>query len=426
MRNLKRAGLGAALALAFLSGCGGNKNVSAGGTGAFGVVTVNGKQKLYLPLTDLNASGHGAIAVVDVGKDGKGVSGDNALITMIDLGTTDYATTTGGDPTVIVAASTDNPTIWLIDPTTDKLTKTLALDATAGRSSFSGGGGYVTGVAMDSDHNRAILSVWNGFALLDTKAGTITKTIEAPPVENFGFDSAHQRIIAPFYECADSADAQGNRPAFCGNYTATDGSPMTDGLNVIDLSDGTVYTYQDPSATDPHTPLGTEPDSAAADPNNQIVVVPSEGENLQNVIDLSKATFDKSKKTVTAPSHRVPNLGLTGAAIEATRHYAFLEEEHSSDVAFFKIEDANQGKGAPVTGNVPSLPDGNGWSNLGDPHGIAVTTALNGGKSVGFVVNDARTWVARVDLEKFEGLASNGAGYVSDMSAAVTFLNARQ
>ena len=271
-----------------------------------------------------------------MGKTGNGVKGASALITDIDLGTSDDATTTGGDASVIVAASTDNPTVWLIDPKADKVTKTLSLGSNAGASSFSGGGGYVTGIAMDSAHHRAILSVWNGFALLDTQSGKITKTIQAPPSENFGFDSVHQRIIAPFYECDTSVDANGNPPAFCSQYQDPAGDVITDGLNVIDLTDDTVYTYQDPKAASPAAPVGFEPDSAAADPSSQVIVIPSESDGYQSVIDLSKATFDRAKRTVTAPNHPVQNLGLTGVAVEPSRHDAFLEDEGSDQVAFFR------------------------------------------------------------------------------------------
>jgi len=411
-----------ATTLILATGCPGNPP-AAGSTGAFGVVTVNGKQKMYLPLVDPNASGNGQIAVIDVGETGNGVKGASALITDIDLGTTDHATTTGGDDTVIVAASTDNPTIWLIDPTKDKVTKTLSLGTNAGYSDFSGGGGYVTGIAMDSANHRAILSVWNGFALLDTQSGKITKTIQAAPSENFGFDSAHQRIIAPFYDCASSTDPHGNDPGTCGTYKNTDGTVITDGLNVIDLADDTVYTYVDAKAADMTSPLGGEPDAAAADPANQAIVVPSESGDYQNVIDLSNAAFDKSKKTFTAPHQKLGNIELTGIAVEPTTHDAFLEDEGNDTVGFFRVDRANDGKGKLLTSTMPMMPNGYYWSNLGDPHGIAVTTALQGGRSVGFLVDGTRDWVARVDLEKLAGLKADANGAIADMSSAVTFLS---
>ena len=74
------------------------------------------------------------------------------------------------------------------------------------------------------------------------------------------------------------------------------------------------------------------------------------------------------------------------------------------------------------------LPDGTEWTNLFDPHGIAVTIGLIGGHPVGFLVNSSYHWVARVDLTAFLALpttAGVAAGQleVADASTAVTFLD---
>ena len=47
------------------------------------------------------------------------------------------------------------------------------------RGSFTGG--YVTGVAIDGANHRAILSVWDGFAIVDLTSRTVTRHIAAPP-----------------------------------------------------------------------------------------------------------------------------------------------------------------------------------------------------------------------------------------------------
>jgi len=398
--------------------CGGSSNNNTppapGGTGAFGIVTVGGVQKLYLPSNQVTTMGHGQVMVINAGLPGNGTMGVNALITAIDLGTPDQATATGGDSTTVVAVSTQNNKVWLIDPATDTLKKTLTLDpATFGQSSFSWGGGYVTGIATDSTHHRAILSVWNGFALLDLSAQTIGTVIEAPPSENFGFDSSRQWILAPFYSCSSST-LMGAAPTFCSDYGS-------DGLNVIDLKDNTVYKYQVPDAGGFSGPVGSEPDPAAADPVSGVVVVPSEGDGSQSVIDFSKASFYKATKTVTAPSHTIDQLSLTGVAIESVGHYAFWEEEWSSPVAVIDLNQANAGTGTALQGNMPDLPDGNSWGNMGDPHGVAVTTGISSGRSVGFVVTSDTQWVGRVDLAKFAALTPTGT-FVSDISSAVTFL----
>jgi len=415
---------------------------AAGGTGAFGIVTVNGKQKLYLPQTNLGMNGHAFVAVVDVGLAGNGVNGAPAQIATIDLGSENYATATGGDSNVVVAVSTQYNTVYFIDPTTDTLTGSLTLDDTYGQSSFSGGGGYVTGVAVDSANNRAILSVWNGFALVDLTTMKITTVIQAPPTENFGFDSVHHWIIAPFYDCTGSTvtvDGSSLTPSSCNTPTGPgdSGMAMTDGLSIIDLADNTVYTYEQPNQPDggfngtildPDQPVGSEPDSAAADPTTGVIVVPSEGGGFQSIIDLSKATFDKVTKTVTAPQNIIPNLNLDGVAVEPNAHIAFWEQEFDNYVAVADLTQANAGGTASVTGTMPSYPGGSGFSNIGDPHGIAVTTAITTGGPVGFVVDSGRQWVARVDLAAMLANTQTDASAAmltdGQMASYVTFLDA--
>lgn len=394
----------------------------SGSTGAFGIVTVDGVQKLYLPLETTNPAGHAVVAVVDVGIKGNGVAGAPALLRDIDLGGAEIATATSGIPSLVIAASTQNPTVYFIDPKTDTVKKKITLDPTWGESSFSGGGGFVTGIAMDPDHHRAILSIYKGFAIVDTDSLSVQRTIEAAPSENFGFDVTNQRILAPFYDCSSSHDKAGTALTFCDRYKNGAGQTISDGLNVIDLTDDTVYTFQNPAATNPTATLGSEPDSAAADPTTGLVVVPSEGNGRQNVLDFTKASFDKAAKTVTAPVVEIPNVGHEGAAIESSTHLAFLEHEHTSGVAVLDLSTATKGTPEVATGTMPHRPDGNSWSNMGDPHGIAVTTGLSDSHAVGFVVSSDRKWVARVDLQAFLAMRKNPT---IDMAPAVTMLDGR-
>ncbi len=409
---------------------------SASGSGAFGVVTIGGHQKMYLPQpsTAVTAAGNATLVVVDVGIAGKGVQGAPALITTIDLGTPDTVTATGGDDTIVLAVSTDNPRIYFIDPSTDQVVTSIELDGTYGKSNFSGGGGYVTGVAVDSPNQRAYLSVWNGFAIVDLSTMTIAGQILVPPSENFGFDSVNQRILAPFYDCEQSTiDGSYDPLPFCESYLDETGVAMTDGLNVIDLTDdNTVYTYQDPKALVTSTPLGDEPDSAAADPATGKVVVPSEGTATQYVIDFANAKFDKTHKWVTAPHVTIDATNaeeLTGVAIEPYSHLAFFESEEGEDMGVADLTKATSPMSHYVHAQMPSLPNGYSWTNLFDPHGIAVTTGLAGGNPVGFLVSYDYAWVARIDLSKLLSLPTTPDAYnqqpdVSDASSAVTYLDA--
>jgi hypothetical protein len=104
--------------------------------------------------------------------------------------------------------------------------------------------------------------VWNGFALVDLTTQTVGAVIQAPPSENFGYDSVHHVIYAPFYDCRFSA-LQGSLPSSCNTpMQPNDAGVMTDGLSVIDLTTSTVYTYEDNGAMFPNAPVGVEPDEA--------------------------------------------------------------------------------------------------------------------------------------------------------------------
>jgi hypothetical protein len=399
---------------------------SAGSSGAFGVVTVNGKQKLYMPSNVSSAAGNATVAAVDVGVVGNGVSGAPALVHSIDLGTTNAATCTGGDSSMIVAASTASNDIWFIDPSTDVVVKHINLDSTYGQSSFSSGGGYVTGIATDPSTHTAILSVWNGYALVDLTTQAITANIQAPPAENFGYDSVHRRIFAPFYNCSASV-ANGMPPSSCNTPMAPDGGGvMGAGLSVIDLNDNnTVYTYEDPAAMDPTNPLGGEPDSAGVDPTTQIVIVPSENEGYENFLDFSQATFDKTTLTVTAPHLLFSGTEDEGVAIEPNSHLAFWEGEGSSDVVTANSVQAMAGNAAFVDGTMPDDPGG-GFGTLSDPHGVAVSASIINNKPVGFLVDSGLQWVARIDLTGFAALQQNDAGVtltMAQMAGFVTYLD---
>jgi hypothetical protein len=240
--------------------------------------------------------------------------------------------------------------------------------------------------------------------------------IEAPPSENFGFDSFRGRILAPFYECATAA-LNGAPPSFCADYP-------DDGLNVIDLESGVAFRYADPAARDPASPVGGEPDSAAVDPASGMALVSSELGGFENVIDLGQASFTPATGTVTAPHAEVRNLGFTGIAIPPGASQAFFEEEFSPDVAVVSLSAAAQGNARALVGLLPDLPGAVAWENAGDPHG-AGAMAL-GGRAMGLVVNRQRTWIARIDLARMAALpASGGIIQAADLASAVTFLDPR-
>jgi hypothetical protein len=229
---------------------------------------------------------------------------------------------------------------------------------------------------------------------------------------------------------------------------AGDAGVIPAGLNVIRLvGDGGIsYLYENLDAMNPcylndgglglcpqpTTPLGQEPDSAAVDVNTGLAIFPDESSGTQFILDLSKAVFDDQAFTVTAPvSSKVTftfNNLLCAVAIESSTHLALWEEEGGSGIAVGNVNDVYNNGTMPVTGLIPSVPAGAGWSNLLDPHGVAVTTGIQNGNPVGFVVDDDSlsgslgngVWVARIDLQKVLSLGSS-----ADISSAIDFLDAR-
>jgi hypothetical protein len=163
-----------------------------------------------------------------------------------------------------------------------------------------------------------------------------------------------------------------------------------------------------------------------------VVVVASEGAGNKHVIDLASGEFDEGTKWVTAPQQVFEDqyAGLTGVSIEPSSNLAFFEGEGSSNVGVLRLDGATDGEGAVLVATLPDLPpdannpSGSIWSNMGDPHGIAVTTGINDGKSVGFVVTYDGQWVARVDLEAFAGMTPGEFGTVdpATFASAVTYL----
>ncbi len=212
---------------------------------------------------------------------------------------------------------------------------------------------------------------------------------------------------------------------------------ITDGLNLINLKTNQVYTYENPDAGTPSIPLGNYPDSAAVDSTTGLAIVPSEQSYYYNYIDLSHAVFSHNGDAgiFTAPMTTLtPTTTDDGVAVEPASHLAFFEEEGGSHISMVDLTKVSTsalgvGPGAFADAILPSLPDGTPWSNLLDPHGIAVTTGIQSGDPVGFVVTDQGAgdiFVARIDLNKMLtlGKAAMSTLTADQLAPAITLLDA--
>lgn len=394
-----------------------------GTTSAFDIVTVAGKQKLYLPQQTLDDAGMGTISVVDLWppESADGGPGDTpALVTSIELmlpdGGSAIATATGGDSSMVVAASASTSALWFIDPTNDRVVATSALDSSFAPSSVSGGG-YVNGVVVDSASRRAILGTWDGFASVNLDTYAITTHIAAPASANFAFDSVNNWILDPFYVCSDNA-ANGQSLPNCSNPNPAS-TGRTSGLDLVDIASRTVYSYE--------SAVGPDPENVAIDPTTNIAAVSSEGDGSQYFIDFSRAVIDPVGRTVAAPESvlltSVP--GLQGVTIEPTSHIAFWEQELGSYIAAADLTTPGGASASWVQGRVPAPPQEGAFMNGGDPQGIAVAVGPSGG-AFGLVFDSHLRWLARIDLAQMLQYGHDGKSTeltAAQMSACVTFLD---
>jgi hypothetical protein len=383
-------------------------------SGSMGVVTVTAsgtqQQKIYLPQTSLDANNLPTIAILDATFDGTGAP----LLGTIELtGHVDgsLASAVAASSTVVVAVGVASPYVDFIDPSTDKLLETVQLPAATltpdgGDATFSGASTIVQGAVIDTANNRAIIATANGFLPVDLTSHVFGTLVPAVPSENFGFWPSKEWILAPFYLCAPC------------------GAPS--GFQIVDMTTSQVYLL---GSADGGSEVGVQPASADIDPLTNVAVVPDQSAGTIYTLNLSAAQLDAAAGTFSAPLGKAPSSltsgSYSGVAIDQVNHQAFLEEAGGVGIAIVALPQAlAAGAVDPTkasTATMPNPPDGSGWSNSGDPHGVAVAVGLSSGSPVGFLANQGNTQVARIDLDGFAG-AGPGAVSASNLASLVTFI----
>jgi ferredoxin len=314
---------------------------------------------------------------------------------------------------VCVSNDTD---VYLIDGT--NLLKTLT---SAGISSacFSGGCCTTCGVAVDAPSLTAAVSIAGspsgsgGYQLLDLKTQSFVGTADAAPdgiAETFGIRS----VSSNYFEILSPTEG--------GEYDIFAVVPPSGGSG----GGAQIYRYNGTA----FTPGQEEFDSAALD-STGILLASDEFTNNIFLADLTQRTSDTSTSPPTwnaaSQLQTLPSdwdtftAGTTGIAVAYGDHLAFLEDEYGT-TAFGALQlPAASGSGTPavvdnVVASMPNDPSGAGWEMPLDPHGLAAafasaeitggapgtpgTVVLGSGRGIGVVMNDARTYVAVVDLGK--------------------------
>jgi hypothetical protein len=211
--------------------------------------------------------------------------------------------------------------------------------------------------------------------------------------ENFGYNPNVLTVLNPTY-----------------------GQNALTGLQAINLSNNSVFTYS--------TDIGTTPDSGAVDINTNIAVVPDEETGNEYLINMGQASFTPGSFSapdtmfsITFPDciNSIQSNEWTMVSIEGSSHFLFVGTEFG-DCAAVQPLPTSPISGPPPTpavfdwGHMPSAPDGFGWDNGADPHGIAVFTSVVDGKPYGFIVRNDQAWVARVDMTRRAQCPAFGRG----------------
>lgn len=385
-------------------------------SGSMGVVTVGSggaqKQKIFLPQVALDSSDNEpCIDVLDATFD----NSSSALLDTIDLSAHvdgSLSTAVAATATVVVAVGATSPYVDFIDPVADKVTATVQLPAAilapdAGPATFSGTSTLVQGVIIDSANNRAILATAAGFLPVDLTSHDFGTFVPAVPTENFGFWPSRDWILAPFYLCSACAT-----PA---------------GFQLVDMGAGQVYFL---GGVDAGSELGVQPAAADIDPLTEVAIVPDQNAGTVYALNFGAVQRSADGGVFNVPIGKAPSslasALYSGVAIDQVNHQAFLEQAGGIDIAVVALPQLLVDAGAvnPTTaalGTMPNPPSGGGWTNSGDPHGIAVAVGLASGNPEGFLANQGNTQVARIDLD---GFASAGPGQVSaaTLSSLVTFI----
>lgn len=307
------------------------------------------------------------------------------------------------------------------------------------RIHFTGGDCTNCGVAIDDGLGLAVISTSNGYLPLQLspqqRMPMISTNGEAISGQ-FGYDPVNHRILSPNYQVLEVHHFTTGPPHFqiidpiLRQTTASDGS-ASPATQVFDLANDQAFFVNGNTCNGgSHGMLARDvlPDSGAIDTTTNIAYVTFRsrsdciGANSVEDIalfDLSQASFTPGTPggTWDTPGKQIETLselqekfanGLTGIAVASQQHLAVIADRREGGggtTGFGALRlPASSGSGTPaivdwVQADLPNDPSGNPWQMSFMPNGVAAYTSPNSGRAMGVIMNEARTFVAVVDLE---------------------------
>jgi hypothetical protein len=155
-------------------------------------------------------------------------------------------------------------------------------------------------------------------------------------------------------------------------------------------------------------------DSAAVDPTTGIVTIGDEYTQGLLILNLETADFNDTTGTFSALDNAVvldyPNSQYftTGQAIEPVSHLLFMEDEFGSSMGVAQLPEAVSSQppalsrwvGAQIPLPGDACPNVIRWSNVGDPHGLAIFTSNSSGEDPkGLLIDSTKRCAAVVSLQ---------------------------
>jgi hypothetical protein len=361
-------------------------------TSLLAFVQAGGRSAIFMPAPASPTNPHALLAVVDAASP----HGAPGVLGYVDLGVEGFVRAVGGDGGDVVAVDGSTPTVYFVDAASAALRGRATLPPRAQLIlSSNAPGNYSMGAAVDAARRRAYVSASYGLLQYDLDSRILTGTFEAPATEIFALDAAAGRLYSAFYLCQEDP----NDPGTCFPYQQPGGPDLTDSLTVTDIASGRVYSLVDPSAADPHAPLGFEVDAVALDVDLQVAAVAVEDPPAIHVLDLAAASYDGAALTcrMSGPAIAMPDLAYVEMAADSVTHLLAVAQENGTGLLFLDLAAARQGTTSVLEVTMPRLPDGGDWLNYGDVH--AATTGQIDGRPYAFLASDDWAWIARIDLQ---------------------------
>lgn len=295
--------------------------------------------------------------------------------------------------TKTVACAENGDYVDLIEPSGGipgtAITATL-LDGATATQSFSLGSPFTAGIAVDPLNDLGVVAVGlspgnqGGFQLLHLTPWIFEPVIPAPP----GLMTSEGILIDPLRQLVLSPNEQ-NHYVLVGTTTSS----------VFDM---------------PVTlPLGGMMDSAAEDCSTGIALASVENTGQIVLANLNGATYAPGTWTAPYVVMNLPELGppwlshgVTGIAVDSRTHLGVVTGEFGgSGFGVFSLPATPpDSTTAPaivdyVRARIPVQPDGQPWAMGGSPHPVTLYTSPSTGKVYAVLANQARTFVAVVDLQ---------------------------